>query len=61
LLEAIDIVVEKYPPHLLHGHEPLTRNFASATMLAQLKPDLAWLREQVLTAGRRFRTESGET
>ncbi len=53
LLDAIDIVVEKHPPHLLHGHEPLTRNFASATMLAQLKPDLAWLREQVLTAVRR--------
>ena len=37
LLDAIDIVVEKHPQHLLHGHEPLTRNFASAAMLAQLK------------------------
>ena len=53
LLDAIDVVVEKHPPHLLHGHEPLTRNFASATMLAQLKIDLVWLREQVLTAVRR--------
>jgi glyoxylase-like metal-dependent hydrolase (beta-lactamase superfamily II) len=53
LLDAIDVVVEKHPQHLLHGHEPLTRNFASATMLAQLKPDLAWLHEQVLTAVRR--------
>jgi alkyl sulfatase BDS1-like metallo-beta-lactamase superfamily hydrolase len=35
------------------GHEPLTRNFASASMLAQLKMDLVWLREQVLTATRR--------
>jgi alkyl sulfatase BDS1-like metallo-beta-lactamase superfamily hydrolase len=53
LLDAIDIVVERHPQHLVHGHEPLTRNFASATMLAQLKPDLEWLREQVLTAVRR--------
>jgi alkyl sulfatase BDS1-like metallo-beta-lactamase superfamily hydrolase len=52
LLNAIDVVVEKHPQHLLHGHEPLTRNFASATMLAQLKTDLVWLREQVLTAVR---------
>jgi len=53
LLDAIDVVVEKHPQHLLHGHEPLTRNFASATMLAQLKSDLVWLREQVLAAVRR--------
>jgi glyoxylase-like metal-dependent hydrolase (beta-lactamase superfamily II) len=53
LLDAIDIVVEKHPQHLLHGHEPLTRNFASSSMLAQLKLDLVWLREQVLSATRR--------
>jgi len=53
LMDAIDIVVQKNPRYLLHGHEPLTRNFASASMLAQLKIDLAWLREQVLTATRR--------
>src|SRR5216683_2798746 len=53
LLDAIDIVVEKHPRYVLHGHEPLTRNFASAPMLAQLKIDLVWLREQVLTATRR--------
>jgi glyoxylase-like metal-dependent hydrolase (beta-lactamase superfamily II) len=53
LLDAIDVVVEKHPQYLLHGHEPLTRNFRSATMLAQLKTDLVWLREQVLTAVRR--------
>lgn len=53
VLDAIDIVVQKNPRYLLHGHEPLTRNFASASMLAQLKIDLAWLREQVLTATRR--------
>jgi glyoxylase-like metal-dependent hydrolase (beta-lactamase superfamily II) len=53
LLDAIDVVVQKNPRYLLHGHEPLTRNFASASMLAQLKIDLAWLREQVLAATRR--------
>ncbi len=53
LMDAIDIVVQKNPRYLLHGHEPLTRNFTSASMLAQLKIDLAWLREQVLTATRR--------
>jgi glyoxylase-like metal-dependent hydrolase (beta-lactamase superfamily II) len=53
LLDAIDIVVEKHPQHLLHGHEPLTRNFASAAMLAHLKTDLIWLGDQVLTAVRR--------
>ena len=53
LLDAIDIVVQKNPQHLLHGHEPLTRNFGSPAMLAQLKLDLGWLREQVLNAVRR--------
>jgi glyoxylase-like metal-dependent hydrolase (beta-lactamase superfamily II) len=50
LLDAIDIIVQKNPQYLLRGHEPLTRIFTSASMLAQLKIDLAWLREQVLTA-----------
>jgi glyoxylase-like metal-dependent hydrolase (beta-lactamase superfamily II) len=53
LLDAIDIVVQKNPRYLLHGHEPLTRVFTSAAMLAHLKTDLAWLREQVMTAMRR--------
>ncbi len=53
LMDAIDIVVQKNPRYLLHGHEPLTRNFTSASILAQLKIDLTWLREQVLTATRR--------
>src|ERR1700685_3801121 len=53
LLDAIDVVVEKHPQYLLHGHEPLTRNFASANTLPQLKTDLVWLHEQVLTAVRR--------
>lgn len=53
LLDAIDIVVRKNPQHILHGHEPLTRNFGSPAMLAQLKLDLGWLREQVLNSIRR--------
>ena len=53
LLDAIDIVVQRNPRYLLHGHEPLTRNFTSAAMLEQLKTDLVWLREQVLAAMRR--------
>src|SRR5262249_16502946 len=35
--------------YMLHGHEPLTRNFSSPEMLAQLKPHLAWLRDEVLS------------
>jgi glyoxylase-like metal-dependent hydrolase (beta-lactamase superfamily II) len=50
LLDAIDVVVQKNPRYLLHGHEPLTRNFASPEMLAQLKTNLGWLRDQVLAA-----------
>jgi glyoxylase-like metal-dependent hydrolase (beta-lactamase superfamily II) len=53
LLDAIDIIVEKHPKYLLHGHQPLTQNFTSAAMLAQLKTDLVWLRAQVLSAIRR--------
>jgi glyoxylase-like metal-dependent hydrolase (beta-lactamase superfamily II) len=50
LLDAIDIVVQKNPGYMLHGHEPLTRNFSSPEMLAQLKTNLSWLRDQVLAA-----------
>ena len=50
LLDAIDIVAEKKPKHILHGHEPITRNFATTDVLVQLKGDLGWLREQVLSA-----------
>ncbi len=53
LLDAIDVVARIQPQFLLHGHEPLTRNFASSVMLAQLKTDLGWLREQVASAVRR--------
>ena len=53
LLDAIDIVAEKHPKYLLHGHEPLTQNFRSPEILAQLKTDLVWLRAQVLAAVRR--------
>ena len=53
LLDAIDVVVSRNPQHLLHGHEPLTRVFNSPVILDHLKTDLAWLRDQVLTAIRR--------
>jgi alkyl sulfatase BDS1-like metallo-beta-lactamase superfamily hydrolase len=53
LLNAIDILAAAHPRYLLHGHEPLTRNFASTSMLAVLKTDLVWLRGQVLSAIRR--------
>jgi glyoxylase-like metal-dependent hydrolase (beta-lactamase superfamily II) len=53
LLDAIDIVVKRNPHYLLHGHEPLTRVFASPTILSNLKTHLAWLRDQVLLAIRR--------
>jgi hypothetical protein len=45
--------LQKHPRHLLHGHAPLTRTFASPSMLVQLKSALAWLREQVLAAVQR--------
>jgi glyoxylase-like metal-dependent hydrolase (beta-lactamase superfamily II) len=50
LLDAVDIVVNRNPKYLLHGHEPITENFSSPSLLAHLKADLTWLREQVLTA-----------
>ena len=53
LLDAIDAVVSRNPQHLLHGHEPLTRQFASSQILSHLKTDLTWLRDQVITAVRR--------
>jgi glyoxylase-like metal-dependent hydrolase (beta-lactamase superfamily II) len=53
LFDAIDVIVSRNPRHLLHGHEPLTRNFTSPLILGHLKSDLTWLRDQVLTAVRR--------
>jgi len=53
LLDAIDVIVSRNPLYLLHGHEPLTRNFSSPLILSHLKTDLSWLRDQVLTAIRR--------
>jgi glyoxylase-like metal-dependent hydrolase (beta-lactamase superfamily II) len=53
LFDAIDVIVSRDPQHLLHGHEPLTRNFTSPLILSHLKTDLAWLRDQVLVAIRR--------
>jgi hypothetical protein len=40
LLDAIDVVVQIHPKRFPHGHEPLTRTFASSSMLAELKAEL---------------------
>jgi glyoxylase-like metal-dependent hydrolase (beta-lactamase superfamily II) len=53
LFDAIDVIVSRNPQYLLHGHEPLTRNFTSPLILGHLKTDLTWLRNQVLAAIRR--------
>ena len=53
LFDAIDVIVRRNPEYLLHGHEPLTRNFTSPLILSHLKTDLTWLRDQALTAIRR--------
>jgi glyoxylase-like metal-dependent hydrolase (beta-lactamase superfamily II) len=53
LFGAIDEIVARNPQHLLHGHEPLTRNFSSTLILSHLKTDLTWLQDQVLAAIRR--------
>jgi glyoxylase-like metal-dependent hydrolase (beta-lactamase superfamily II) len=50
LLDAIDIVTRIMPRHLLHGHEPLNRIFATPAVLAAMKSHLAWLRAEVLAA-----------
>ena len=50
LLDAIDMVVSRNPQYLLHGHEPLTREYSSPLILSHLKTDLAWLRDQVIEA-----------
>ena len=53
LFDAIDEITKRNPQYLLHGHEPLTRNFTSPFILSHLKTDLTWLRDQVLPAIRR--------
>ena len=53
LFDAIDVIVSRNPQYLLHGHEPLTRNFSSPLILSHLKTDLAWLQDQVIAAIRR--------
>jgi len=53
LFDAIDVVVQKQPQYLLHGHQQLTQNFSSPEMLIQVKDHLRWLRDEVLAAIRR--------
>jgi len=56
LLQSIDQVGELHPRQLLHGHEPLTRVFATTAMLGELRIQLAWLRDEIL----RMMTEGAE-
>jgi alkyl sulfatase BDS1-like metallo-beta-lactamase superfamily hydrolase len=56
LLDAIDVVVQKHPRYLLHGHEALTQNFRSPEMLDEVKTDITWLHDEVLAAIRRGET-----
>lgn len=53
LLQAIDVVAGLEPLHLLHGHDPLNRVFASPQVLTALKAPLSWLGEEVAAAVRR--------
>jgi glyoxylase-like metal-dependent hydrolase (beta-lactamase superfamily II) len=50
LFDAIDVVVEKRPTILLHGHTPITESFKSTEILASIKLHLTWLRDEVLAA-----------
>jgi glyoxylase-like metal-dependent hydrolase (beta-lactamase superfamily II) len=46
LLAAMDQLVALKPIHLLHGHEPLTSNWASAELIGTLRDHLAWLYDE---------------
>ena len=48
LLAAIDVIAERQPRVLLHGHQPLTAIFNSPAMLSAMKRHLSWLRSQVI-------------
>ena len=50
LLTTIEEIDALQPRYLLHGHEPLTRIFASTEMLNDLRVQLIWLRNEVLRA-----------
>ncbi|HEU5293396.1 MAG TPA: MBL fold metallo-hydrolase [Burkholderiaceae bacterium] len=50
MLAAIAQVHALAPRKLLHGHEPLTQVFSSTSMLDDLAPHIAWLRDQVIEA-----------
>lgn len=53
MIAAIDQVHDLKPRLLLHGHEPLTRIFASTAVLDGLRDQLVWLRAEVLRAMQR--------
>jgi len=48
LLAALDWIAEARPVLVLHGHEALTYFFPDWQPLAQIRPHLAWLRDETL-------------
>ena len=50
LFQAMDLVIDLNPKHLLHGHEPLTRIFRSTAIVDNLKKHLEWLYQETLKA-----------
>lgn len=48
LLASLDWIAEIKPPLVLHGHEALTYFFPDWQPLAQIRPHLAWLRDETL-------------
>ena len=50
LFKAIDTAVSLQPKHLLHGHEGLTFQFPSASLLGAVKVHLQWLYQETLKA-----------
>jgi len=47
MLDAIDVVTQLAPAHILHGHAPLTRIFGNLETLKQTRKQIAWLNDQV--------------
>jgi glyoxylase-like metal-dependent hydrolase (beta-lactamase superfamily II) len=50
MFQAVDLIAQKNPKFLLHGHEALTRTFDSPALLLQVRAQLAWLRDRVVEA-----------
>jgi glyoxylase-like metal-dependent hydrolase (beta-lactamase superfamily II) len=53
LLSAMEVVQNKAPKLILHGHQPLTRIFSTTAILSELRGHLQWLDQQVAEAIKR--------